>query len=255
MNNINIKKSISLSIYGYPQYNLDSDGNLYNSRTGKVKNILLQSVVELSNFPVSRKSIPVRRLMNENFNAPWHVNIPMDYRQLDFLGCSNYVVTVFGEIYSMYTHIYISYKTRYDGYYEAGLQKDDGSMLFKCVHRIVAEAFIPNPDNKEQVNHINPNKLDNWVCNLEWNHPWENLRHARTHGMRKKGVTDTQIHAICKMLQDNCSVITIARTISVPRHIINDIKAGAHHYITKAYTFDRNPLHVKLTWRHNAHHV
>ena len=81
-----------------------------------------------------------------------------------------------------------------DGYDKVELYKN-GVPLRKRVHRLVAEAFVPNPDNKPQVNHIDGNKLNNSVENLEWVDNSENMIHAYktglatphpTYGMRGK---------------------------------------------------------------------
>jgi hypothetical protein len=69
------------------------------------------------------------------------------------------------------------------GYYKVELYKNKKSKIF-YVHRIVAMAFIPNPKNKSEVNHIDGNKLNNNVSNLEWNTISENQKHAIKHKLR-----------------------------------------------------------------------
>lgn len=59
-----------------------------------------------------------------------------------------------------------------------------GGRITRRVHRMVAETFIPNPEGKETVNHINSVRDDNRVENLEWNTQQENVRHSFDTGRR-----------------------------------------------------------------------
>ena len=68
------------------------------------------------------------------------------------------------------------------GYLRVSLDKD-GKTKFVPVHRLVALAFIPNPLNKPQVNHIDGNKHNNRVDNLEWVTNQENCLHAVRKGL------------------------------------------------------------------------
>lgn len=71
------------------------------------------------------------------------------------------------------------------GYHIIDLYKNNKCKYFS-VHRLVALAFIPNPLNKSEVNHIDGNKSNNNLTNLEWNTRAENTDHASTIGLRKE---------------------------------------------------------------------
>lgn len=74
------------------------------------------------------------------------------------------------------------------------------------VHRLVAEAFIPNPDDLKTVNHIDGNKLNNSVENLEWCSQKDNIKHAWQTGLAKTKVGENKHSSIL----DNMHILTIA---------------------------------------------
>lgn len=66
-------------------------------------------------------------------------------------------------------------------YYRVSLRSTKQNSI---VHRLIAEAFIPNPENKSQINHKDGDKLNNHVSNLEWCTPSENIQHAFDTGLK-----------------------------------------------------------------------
>lgn len=68
-------------------------------------------------------------------------------------------------------------------YYEVALSKN-GKVKKFSIHRLVAEMFIPNPENKPQVNHKDGNKLNNNVSNLEWVTISENILHSYSNNLQ-----------------------------------------------------------------------
>lgn len=99
-------------------------------------------------------------------------------RWKDIDTCKGYEVSNTGQIRSKkdLTPVPVKY---FKGYKWVVLESNDGHKVCNSIHRFVAKAFIENPLDKPQVNHINGVRADNRVENLEWVTARENLMHAR----------------------------------------------------------------------------
>lgn len=95
-----------------------------------------------------------------------------------------YACTTTGEIWSYKTNKFLSPSVNKRGYKHV-VFVDNGKRYDYRVSRLIALTFLENPDDKGQVNHIDGNKLNNCVENLEWCTPEENIKHAKEHHLFK----------------------------------------------------------------------
>jgi hypothetical protein len=179
--------------------------------------------------------------MNENWKSLKDIVENGDYYEVSDNGnirsIDRYVKQ--GNIERIYKGKLISFKTDKYGYLKVSLSLF-GKVKSYYAHRLVALAFIPNLDNKPQVNHINidnlssdDNKKDNRVTNLEWATSEENIRHAHATGLKsaKKGeesasskLTDVDIKKIRELwLTGGISQIKLSKMFGVSRGNIQHI--------------------------------
>jgi len=138
----------------------------------------------------------------------------------DILGYEGlYKVSNLGNVFSYHSNKMLNPSKNNKGYGLVKLYKD-GKIKTQTVHRLVMKAFVPNPLNKPDINHLNSNKMDNRLINLEWCTEQENILYAFKVGeiKIKKGLdspfsifNQLDIDNIVIMLKSNMTASAIAK--------------------------------------------
>ena len=146
-----------------------------------------------------------------------------------------YTIYSDGRILSHYTNRYLSATDNGRGYYNVKLfiVKEGDRKIYRTVyvHRLVAEAFLLNPDNLPQVNHIDGNKRNNNVTNLEWCTAKANTAHALDTGLatrKQPKLSYAQLAEACYLVVNNNYTTTqLAEHFNVCKNIRQWIKPVA----------------------------
>lgn len=101
----------------------------------------------------------------------------------EYENVTNYRIYEDGQVYNINTNRFLKCSSDSKGYKILDLRTFDCKIKHPKVHRLVAKLFVPNPNNKPQVNHINGIKTDNRYENLEWVTNDENRLHAINNGL------------------------------------------------------------------------
>lgn len=98
---------------------------------------------------------------------------------------NRYSITETGDVYNHATGKFLTPIKNPNGYLKVGLANGDGTQKQISIHQLVAMHYIPNPYRVDQINHIDGDKTNNCVRNLEWVTAKSNVEHAFKTGLRK----------------------------------------------------------------------
>lgn len=124
----------------------------------------------------------------------------------------NYCITLDGRLFSLNSMKFIKPYHDRDGYVFYRMSNKSREFQRKA-HRLVAMAYLPNPHNKSDVNHIDGKKDNNILFNLEWATKSENAKHAWNNGLQKrqrshaKKVIDTNTGTQYRSVKDAANAI------------------------------------------------
>lgn len=132
-------------------------------------------------------------------------------------GYSKYLISNFSRVKRKRDNALIGTAYTSDFYHSIKLVNDEGKRKTIKLHRLVAETFIPNPENKPEVNHIDGNKDNNLKENLEWVTRGENQKHSYKNKLRKPAninYDESLVVRVCELLEKGLSVTEVIKEIN-----------------------------------------
>jgi predicted DNA-binding protein YlxM (UPF0122 family) len=151
-----------------------------------------------------------------------------------------------GRIFSIGKNIFIRDR-RHDGGYRVITIYNNGKQTDCYVHKLVAENFIPNPDNKPQVNHKDGDKTNNKVSNLEWVTGKENRKHSLENGLYKGQNILTRSNVLeIRVNPHNLSMTEFANKFNVSKRAIQMVVTGRNYYQLEYF-----PTNIRRIYRNH----
>ena len=122
--------------------------------------------------------------------------------------------------------------------YQMLILRNKGKRKAMLVHRLVAMAFVPNPDGLPCVNHKDGNKSNNCASNLEWCTHSENLSHAHKSRLHRSGgrLTDRQATAMRRLMQYGMSSTQLSKLTGFSLTYLGHIKHGRLYKHAQEFT-------------------
>ena len=158
-------------------------------------------------------------------------------------GFPGYYINRDGVIYGSRYKIPLKYTVNSHGYHTVGLHIN-GKSHTQMVHRLIAKEFIPNPENKPHIDHIDGNKINNSLDNLRWVFPQENTDNAKRLGRISFG----SAFSVSKLTEDQ--VIEIRKNYRRFSKQRSNVRMLAKKYNVTVDTI-RNVVRRKF-WKHVA---
>lgn len=167
-----------------------------------------------------------------------YINKNENWKEIQIENYGKLMVSKNGEVFSLKANKILSQRKKQDGYLYVRIRLKDHSEKCLFIHRLIAQAFIPNPEMKKEVNHKDFDRTNNCADNLEWCTRLENIRYSQEHGRYKKAynntgsknpkakLTEKQVIDIRKLYDSGMCIADIAKEYKRGWSTINNIVKG-----------------------------
>jgi hypothetical protein len=145
------------------------------------------------------------------------------------IGFPSYTISEDGTVTNVNTGKAKKPSTNSSGYLQVALF-EGGKRKFKLVHRLIAQHFMAGSDDLPVINHINGNKTDNRIENLEWCTQSHNMEHAHSTGLiasRLDGKLNLdEVNRIRELIEEGVQGTVIAKMFAISKSMVSNIKLG-----------------------------
>lgn len=162
-----------------------------------------------------------------------------------------YMVSDSGEVFSTFTNKKLKNAISKFGYATVILYKENGEKHRCMIHRLVASAFLGNPNNFPQVNHINENRMDNRPENLEWCTAAYNINYGGRNAKVSKKLRDFKEQTVARRIEQiDTKTGEVVKTWTSMREIEREL--GFAHSNIYACCVGRRRTRGGYLWRYAA---